>query len=352
MGEPQEIRQKIYLGTKLGWWDQDSTGTWRQGSRPPGHPTSNVYAHARCKGWPSGADKRTFPSPYTRTNVLPGPWHLDTGEDISGTVWADKVTTMNDDGTVTAEKHNSRIFTTRSVPWPYIEHPKPVPIWADYLAETLPSSGMQDLLLEQIGRTISGESVYTSGLPVVYGRTGSGKTTLRRLITRLVGPDMTVEIASAGALGGRFVDARTARAKLIILKLDRTPSAISHNERKGRHMIKSLSGGGSLDVELRWQSYRVKMNLLIWIIGTQLPKWAVPETADGWAARLAPIPLHNPVLKANRIPGLADQIADTGGAHIASAAFQGWAQRRHNYYPLPQESAALREEIIIGSLEK
>jgi len=336
-------RAKGVLASTADVYDLQSAG-----KRPTGRDIGDCMALVRVEATPPGLLKRS------KKRLLPGPWHLHTGQDCQEvTYWRNYATQLVSDDWPEFWVHNDSVFMTRSLPWDYQRSPEPTPLWDKFLCEAVPDAETRFFVEAMVGRTLARDVDYHY-LPVVYGPAGTGKTTFMQVLSRLVGLESVAEVNSASDLGGRFAGEIFVSAQMIVMEeLDRTDRKPDAAERLGRARIKAITGGQAPSAEIKYSSGRsvVDKPPTIWLCGNYLPLWVQgAKDVEAWKRRLAIIPFVCPVPRGSQIAGLGKRIAESEGAAIASRCYHQWSVWVRGEARMPELCRDMLGELITQSL--
>ena len=367
-----ELPNYVWLG-RHGWWTNKLTSEdqpWQHASEAAIRKhvfdeLTKLKKNWMPKAWPTPYDvtetyKRyqTLATPEGLKHVpvdevMPGPWNLTTGQKMRGQYWANGMKTeLLPDGGFISKRAEDTIFGTRFVPWPHHIIQDETPHWDKFLRDVLPNKTTADYLKALIGFTIANDTSHHM-LPVIHGPAGTGKTTLMKIVSGLVGHHCTIEINSAAELGGRFAGEILSHNSLIIIEeLDRSARNPGDKERQGRAVIKAVTGGSAPSAEKKFRSGRTRITRppAIWICGNYLPLWIQgTEDVAAWERRMKPIPMVCPIPKEEQQYDLAEMILAEEGTDIASNCYQEWDNWRHRTRK-PDQSVDLLEQLVTQSM--
>lgn len=253
--------------------------------------------------------------------------NLDTGELVGGVPFADCTVSVGRDGAITTRSHDAREFYSWALPygWAGVLDAPPAR-FAEFLQQTF--DGAEDsaerglLLCELIGMTLAGGAA-TQVIPYLKGVGRSGKGTVLRLLTALLGGDDRVAgYTSPAKLAGRFaLDKLVGKGAVILGDFPKTPlRGFARDEfLAGCGVLKSISGGDPVDAQAKnGATVSVRLDLVIWCSSNYLPGWVQDaEDSTSWAERLLPIRFDRGRAPAERIPNYEIDVLGGEFAEIA-----------------------------------
>ena len=165
--------------------------------------------------------------------------------------------------------HDPRFHSTVRIPCRWIEDPVDTPVFNDYL-DTLTDNDPQikELLLEFIGVVLSNVKGYrTKKALFMVGPGDSGKSQLKSLCERLIGPD------NFSSCDFSDLEERFGTSDLYGKRLAGSADA-SHMSIKELKTFKKLTGGDSIHAEFKGQkAFDFTFNGLLWLCMNSLPKF-------------------------------------------------------------------------------
>ena len=227
-----------------------------------------------------------------------GSYHLDTGEALAGTAFANVVVSVDEIGNVVIRDPSIRAFFALARPYNYPSADPGRPLQFDYwLAEKFPDRDTRQALWECIGGTVLQRPAGDERVVFLKGPGGTGKGTLARVIDALMGLGQTWEVTTPARLvNSPFALSQAPWSSVLrITDMPKMPSregAARENFLAGMGVLKSMSGSDGVAVEEKNQAQTTaRTNLSIWVDTNHSVTLAISgEDHTAWARRVILIP--------------------------------------------------------------
>ena len=227
-----------------------------------------------------------------------GSYHLDTGEALAGTAFANVVVSVDEIGNVVTRDPSIREFFALARPYNYPSADPGRPSQFDsWLAEKFPDRDTRQALWECIGGTVLQRLAGDERVVFLKGPGGTGKGTLARVTDALMGLGQTWEVTTPARLvTSPFALSQAPWSSVLrITDMPKMPSregAARENFLAGMGVLKSMSGSDGVAVEEKNQAQTTaRTNLSIWVDTNHSVTLAISgEDHTAWARRVILIP--------------------------------------------------------------
>ena len=261
---------------------------------------------------------KTRLAPRGRIDVAPSDmvshWHLDTGESFRGTVVQNGIISLDDDGTIRVHPLNPRIFNRTALPFSWIEQRADPPAnFAGFLERMQPTKEERNSLCAAIGAMLVGEMHLIQAFVLLAGVGRSGKGTMARLITMLMGEDNVRSVRSPSLLASRFATSSlVGKTMLLIEDMPNRPTRGSGQAEfdAGIGLIKNLTGGDRVDIEAKYgQQSTAKLDISVLVASNFEINWARDaDDLTAWTGRVLPFIFDHEVPADERVPNFEDVV--------------------------------------------
>ena len=239
--------------------------------------------------------------------------NLDTGEILSGSAFTNGVLFARDDGTFELVGREPRHFYPTSRPYSFpTERPARPEAFDAWLQGRLPVENTRRALWELLGATVAQEMHARQQLVALLGPGRSGKGTMLRVASMLVGTEYTASFAGGPI---RLAKSQFGLAGLlnvaIVLFPDmppppRSPGRSMDHYLEGLGIMKSLTGGDPIAVERKFKEIiTVVLNAAVWVDSNFDLSGFIQGQEDSfsWVERIVPIPFNEQIVEHEREQG-------------------------------------------------
>lgn len=279
-----ELRQAIYGVLSKVWYWHETTKTIEQKAwSPDKRKVANVLeALAAVTHLSTEVDPPSWLKTYIHSALPPNSGAGQTVSCQNG---------LLDLSTRTLSKHTPGLFNLVSVPFAYEPHTKPPAVWLEFLASVWPDDRQSIALLQEyVGYVLSGRTDMQKML-LLIGPTRSGKGTIARMLTELIGRGH-VAGPTLASLGTNFGLSPLLGKPLAVISDARLGNTPTHTvvER-----LLSITGEDMLTVDRKFRDpWSGKLPTRFAILSNELPKFR--DSSGAIANRLLILQMTNSFL--------------------------------------------------------
>jgi putative DNA primase/helicase len=231
-------------------------------------------------------------------------------------------------------------FTTSSLPFSYEPNAPAAAVWNNFLQTILPDDAQAISTLQEIFGLLLTSDTTQQKIFLLVGPMRSGKGTIARVLTALLGPQ-NVAGPTLASLSHQFGLAPLIGKKLAVIADARLGSRADQHAITER--LLSISGEDSLSIPRKFMmDYTAKLDVRFMILSNELPRLA--DSSGALASRFVIITMTQSFL-GKEDPGLTTKLlVELPG--ILNWSIEGWQRlRQRGYFIQPKSSQEAIQEL-------